>query len=298
MKPGYEVRIDHQYARVRILQIFGNHTDRVQEGKFVFAIPGDAAISDFAVWDGVIRIPGVILERKRASEIYEQLRIQEIDPGLLQQEEEAEEGPRMANIFSARIVPIPAYGTKRLEMEYTQRIPVEGLKSFFSLPLKPDLYRSQTVGAFSLSLEILSDAPMADFQLHSAAYPMQYNTQSPQRISGSLQANNIALNEDFAFQYRLDTTESALYYLPFRGSERNLRGGTQPVTAFQAPASQKKEDGFLWLSAVLNETTTETRTGAKVSGDSHGHFFFDALGETGTGIRSSGIFSTPPQRTG
>src|SRR4029079_4405328 len=74
------VRIDHQYARIRILQIFANHMNTVQEGKFVFAIPGEAAISDFAVWDGVVRIPGVILERKRASEIYEQLRMQEIDP--------------------------------------------------------------------------------------------------------------------------------------------------------------------------------------------------------------------------
>lgn len=248
-----QIRVDHQYARIRIQQIFGNHTPLVQEGKYVFAIPGDAAISDFAVWDGVIRIPGVILERKRASEIYDQLRMQEIDPGLLQQEEGAEEGPKMANIFSARIVPIPGYGTKRLEMEYTQRLPIEGMKSFFSLPLKPDLYRAQIVGKLTLSLEILSDAPLADFQLVSAAYPVQYQIQSQQRISGSFQATNITLTEDFAFQYKLDSAESALYFLPFRGSERNLRGGAQPVTAFQAPASDKKENGYFWLSAGLNE---------------------------------------------
>ena len=252
-----EIRIDHQYARVRILQIFGNHTNNVQEGKFVFAIPGDSAISDFAVWDGVIRIPGVILERKRASEIYEQLRIQEIDPGLLQQEEQAEEGPRMANIFSARIVPIPAYGTKRLEMEYTQRIPVEGLKSFFSLPLKPDLYRSQTVKAFSLSVEVLSDAPLEDFKLVSGAYPLQYATRSMQQIAGRFQASNVTLTEDFAIQYALGAAGNGnagiLSFLPYRGSERELRGGTQPVSAFQAPASLKPDNGFFWLSALLNQ---------------------------------------------
>jgi Ca-activated chloride channel homolog len=252
-----EVRIDHQYARVRILQIFGNHTSSVQEGKFVFAIPGDAAISDFAVWDGVIRIPGVILERKRASEIYEQLRMQEIDPGLLQQEEQAEEGPRMANIFSARIVPIPAYGTKRLEMEYTQRIPVEGLKSFFSLPLKPDLYRSQTVRSLSLSVEVLSEAPVEDFKLVSADYPLQYTAKSAQQIAGNFQANNITLSQDFAIQYELgsagDSPAGMLSFLAFRGSERVLRGGAQPVTAFQAPASAQQENGYFWLSALLNK---------------------------------------------
>jgi len=248
-----QIRVDHQYARIRILQIFGNHTKRILEGKFVFAIPGDAAISDFAVWDGVVRIPGVILERKRASEIYEQLRMQEIDPGLLQQEEEAEEGPRMASVFSAKIAPIPAYGTKRLEMEYTQKISVEGLKSYFSLPLKPDLYRAQSVGSFSLDLEVLSDAPIADFGLVSSIYPLQYQTKSPQRIAGSFQGTNVNLSEDFGIQYRIDQPESAVYFLPFRGNERSLRGGSQPVTAFQAPADQKQEDGHFWLSALLNE---------------------------------------------
>src|SRR5690242_1461266 len=64
------VLIDNQYARVRVVQIFGNHTERVQEGRYVFLIPTTAAISDFAVWDGDVRIPGVILEKKRAEEIY------------------------------------------------------------------------------------------------------------------------------------------------------------------------------------------------------------------------------------
>src|SRR5690349_14851572 len=56
------VLIDNQYARVRVVQIFGNHTEKIQEGKYVFLIPTTAAISDFAVWDGDVRIPGVILE--------------------------------------------------------------------------------------------------------------------------------------------------------------------------------------------------------------------------------------------
>ena len=247
------IRIDHQYARIRILQIFGNHTNTVQEGKFVFAVPGESAISDFAVWDGVIRIPGVILERKRASEIYDQLRMQEIDPGLLQQEEDAEEGPRMANVFSARIVPIPAYGTKRLEVEYTQRIPVEGLKSFFSLPLKGDLYRTQTAGKLSISLDVLSDAPMEDFRIVSTAYPIRMLTHTNQRVQGTYDATAVDLKEDLSLEYRLTNESSALYFLPFRGSERNLRGSAQPVNAFQAPSSQTSDNGYFWLSAVLNE---------------------------------------------
>src|SRR5215510_3549905 len=81
-----DVVIDNQYARVRVTQIYGNRTSRAQEGKYVFLIPTTASISDFAVWDGDVRIPGVILEKRRAEEIYKDLALQKIDPGLLKQE--------------------------------------------------------------------------------------------------------------------------------------------------------------------------------------------------------------------
>src|SRR5262245_22197711 len=79
------ILIDNQYARIRVTQIFGNHTDRPQEGKYIFLIPTTSSISDFAIWDGDVRIPGVILEKRRADEIYKDLALQAIDPGLVKQ---------------------------------------------------------------------------------------------------------------------------------------------------------------------------------------------------------------------
>ena len=87
-----DVGIARGYARVNVVQIFENHTDQVQEGTYRFALPPSAAVGDFAVWDGVVRIPGVILEKRRARAIYRDLTTQRIDPGLLQQGEEDEEG--------------------------------------------------------------------------------------------------------------------------------------------------------------------------------------------------------------
>ena len=106
-----DIKVDNQYSRVRVMQIFQNHTDAIQEGKYVFLIPTTASISDFAVWDGDIRIPGVIMERRRADEIYERLKGQSIDPGLAKQADE--QGG--ASAFSVQITPIAAFGTKRLE---------------------------------------------------------------------------------------------------------------------------------------------------------------------------------------
>src|SRR5262249_28142311 len=70
------IRIDNGDARVFVKQIFTNHTSHIEEGNYIFALPSRATVSDFAVWDGTTRIPAVILERKRAEEIYNQLKQQ------------------------------------------------------------------------------------------------------------------------------------------------------------------------------------------------------------------------------
>src|SRR5205085_1374955 len=61
-----EILIDNQHATVKVLQIFDNHTARTLEGKYVFALPQKSSISDFAVWDADRRIPGVMMEKRRA----------------------------------------------------------------------------------------------------------------------------------------------------------------------------------------------------------------------------------------
>src|SRR5437588_16991 len=110
-----DIRIDNSDARVFVRQIFANHTSAIEEGNYIFALNSRAVVSDFATWDGPVRIPAVILERKRAEEVYESLKQQTIDPGLLEMGESSSSEASRASIFSAKITPIPAYGTKRLE---------------------------------------------------------------------------------------------------------------------------------------------------------------------------------------
>src|SRR5262249_45770268 len=158
------ISVNNGVARVRTRQIFRNRTGGMLEGSYVFALPGRALVSDFAVWDDVTRIPGVILERRPAGEIYSDIKMQAPDPGLLQMGERDLDEARRTSIFSAKIVPIPAFGSKRLEMEYHETIPVEDLKSFFAIPLKPGAYRAQTAGALTITFELRSKHPVKDFE--------------------------------------------------------------------------------------------------------------------------------------
>src|ERR1700681_443218 len=161
------IRIDNSDARIFVKQIFANHTSGIQEGNYVFALNSHAVVSDFATWDGPVRIPAVILERKRAEEIYNQLKQQAIDPGLLQMGERTASEARHTSTFSARIVPIPAYGTKRLEFEYHESIPVESFKSYFGIGLKPEAYHSQTARHLIIHFELRSEHSIRSFKLGS-----------------------------------------------------------------------------------------------------------------------------------
>ncbi len=142
-----EIGIARGYARVNVRQVFENHTGQVQEGTYRFRLPPSAAVGDFAVWDGLVRIPGVILEKQRARALYRELTTQRIDPGLLQQGEEEEHpmgaGPAAPGLpsggalFSVRVAPIPAWATKRLELQFQQEVPfVEG-RGELRLGLRP-----------------------------------------------------------------------------------------------------------------------------------------------------------------
>src|SRR5438093_13095939 len=118
-----DIVIDNGTARVGVRQIFTNHTGGNREGTYSFALPNRAVLSDFAVWDDLVRIPGVILERKRAGEIYDSLRLQKIDPGILQMGERGADEAARSSEFSARVVPIPARGNNRGEIEYNELTP-------------------------------------------------------------------------------------------------------------------------------------------------------------------------------
>jgi Ca-activated chloride channel homolog len=252
-----DVLVDNQQARVRVRQIFDNHTGQALEGKYLFALPPIAAVSDFAVWDSDTRIPGVMLEKRRANAIYSQLKQPQIDPGLLQQTDEHAGGAA----FNARVWPIPAYGTKRVELEYTEMLPVEALVSHFTFPLKPSFGDPQHVGEFSLHLRVLSDYPFTPVAPQSQTYMLGVTKSSPNEFEAEFVARDIELKEDFSFDYRIDVPQSALAWSAYRAPEQvsayDLR---DPARAARNP------DGYFAARAIFNEAHA-TIDGAQANQD-------------------------------
>ena len=246
------VRIDNGVARVSIQQIFASHSASVLEGQWLFALPERATISDFAVWDGVTRIPGVILERKRAEELYESIKAQTIDPGLLQQGEYGADEARRSAVFSAKVAPIPAWGFKRVEVEYHERIPVENLKSYFAVPLRPDAHRAQQAGRLSITLELDSGHAIRDLRVAGNTYPAEITTQTGTRAALRFEGTDVVFNEDFAIEWSLgDAGSDALEVLTYRDPAQRT-----PSLDSVSPEPAVEQPGFFQASALLGSAAS------------------------------------------
>lgn len=237
-----EIRIDNGTARVRMRQIFGNHSAAVEEGVYQFALPSKATVSDFAVWDDVTRIPGVILERRRAGEIYEQSKAQSIDPGLLQMGERTEgdsgSPSQPSQQFTARIVPVPRFGTKRIEMEYQHPVAVERYQSEFAAPLKPDVYGVQTAGHLTILFELHSAHAIKDFASAAKAYPLQIRERTPNLVKAEFFGNNVELKEDFSVRYSLDPAQADALRIITEREASSEPGFFQAQALLRIPARQ------------------------------------------------------------
>jgi Ca-activated chloride channel family protein len=145
------------------------------------------------------------LERKRAEEIYNQLKQQSVDPGLLQMGERGSEEAKRTSIFSAKIVPIAPFGTKRLEIEYHESIPVENLKSYFAIPLRPDAYQAQAAHHLRINFELHSAYAIRNFQAPTKTFPLQVDESTSQLVTGHYEGENVNLDEDFVVTYDFDS---------------------------------------------------------------------------------------------
>ncbi len=244
------VEIDNGDAHVTVAQIFLNHTADVQEATYRFPLPGGATISDFAVWDGAVRIPAVVLERRRAEEVYRDARLQAIDPGLLEAGEHDGSTPGQSALFTAKIVPIPAYGTKRLELEYHQHIETTAFAAGFVLPLKPDMGEEQSVGRFHATVVLHSAQPLAGARMN-AGYTYTTTQQDAHTLAVTLDGTPLKLTEDLGLQWELQRSAAdTLQVLAHRDPT------PVPLSPDQkTPAPAEAEPGFFEATLLLGAPT-------------------------------------------
>lgn len=242
-----DIGIARGYARVNVRQVFENHTTAIQEGTYRFALPASAAVGDFAIWDGLQRIPGVILEKKRARSIYQELTRQRIDPGLLQQGEEEDTGdgsssrPSGGALFTVTVAPIPARATKRLELQFQEEVPfIDGVGEFRLVLRPPD-------GEAPVARHLTVKVTVADglFEPVAAGLPLSASSDG-----AAFTGDNVRLDRDLVLRIRPKGSEP-LRLTAFRNPDGVLPEGLA-LAPWERPSEIPPEkDGFFLLEALL-----------------------------------------------
>ena len=106
---------------------FRNPESRQMEGRFSYTLPPDATISRFAKEVNGKLMEGEVVERQRAQAIYTEILHTMRDPALLEMDQ--------GNRFSARVFPVPANGTVRLLLSFSQSLPMKDGVRTLRIPL-------------------------------------------------------------------------------------------------------------------------------------------------------------------
>ena len=162
-----EVEVDNQVATTKVDQVFLNENDRELEGIYIFPIPEEASISDFAMYVDGERVSAEVLEKKKARQIYEDIVRRMRDPALLEY--------IGRDAFRASVYPIPARGEKRIQLEYSEVLKYDSGLSKYVYPLNTEKFSAKPIQSVSVSVEIKSKkaiksvySPSHDVDVHRA----------------------------------------------------------------------------------------------------------------------------------
>ena len=122
-----QVEITGNIATTRYVMVFKNRTGKILEGELIFPLPDGLTISHYALdINGKMR-EAVPVEKAKATQVFEEIEQQRVDPGLLERVE--------GNNFRTRIYPIPANGTRTISMGYEEELPIEKGSFYYRLPM-------------------------------------------------------------------------------------------------------------------------------------------------------------------
>ncbi len=206
------VTIDGRVATTRIDQVFLNEADRPVEGTYLFPLPEEAAIGEFVMWVDGEKLEGQILDRDEARRIYEEIVRRQQDPALLEYVGR--------DLFQARVFPIPPGGERRIELEYSQVLPLENGLVEYVYPLNTEKFSARPLEEVSVSVELHSREPIK--AIYSPSHDVGIDRRGDYNATVGYEAYDVLPDTDFVLYYTVsqdDVGLNLLSYLPPGGRE-------------------------------------------------------------------------------
>ncbi len=225
-KEDVRVEITDQVAKTYITQTFFNDTDRNLAGTYLFPLPEDTTFSSFSLHIDGKPVEGKILEANEARQQYEEIVRKMVDPGLLEYAD--------YKTVRARIFPIPAHGSKKVELEYTQVLKAENGLLKYRFPLKSETEGSN-IEDVKLSLKISSKQSLRT--IWSPSHDIISKKSDEHHAVVSFDAQDYSPDKDFLMFYSVSDKELAANTLTHKNTGEDgyfLFTVTPPMSATKA----------------------------------------------------------------
>jgi Ca-activated chloride channel family protein len=200
-----DIEINNQVATTHVDQVFLNPYDRDMEGTYIFPLPEESAISEFAMYMDGEKVKGEILERDEARRIYEDIVRRMKDPGLLEY--------MGRNLFRARVFPIPAHGEKRIELTYHQTLKYDAGMISYRYPLDTERFSPKPIEEVALSVKIKSKTPIKN--LYSPSHEIDIKLDEYEAVCG-FEEKNSRPDKDFILYYHVSDKDIGLNLFTYR----------------------------------------------------------------------------------
>jgi len=201
-----DTTIDNQAATTRVSQEFQNSTGRDLECTFVFPLPKGAAIRDFALYIGGKRVKGELLEKDKARHVYEEIVRRARDPGLLEYMD--------SQLLRMSIYPVPAKGTQKVELEYSEVIPMDDGLAEYKFPLRVGDKASKTLEDFTVAVRVKSKTAIKS--VYSPTHEVGISRPSDNEAVAGMEMKGATLDRDFSLFYTVSDKTFGLSLMTYR----------------------------------------------------------------------------------
>ena len=200
-----KVEIDGNIATTTIDQVFKNDHAVDLEGTYIFPLPEEAAITEFAMFADGKRMTGEVLDKDKARKIYEDIVRRMRDPGLLEY--------MGRNMFRARVYPIPKNGEKRIELVYKETLHYDAGTYRYIYPLNTERFSPKPLEEVSISVRARSRIPIK--AMYSPSHDVDVTVEKNEARCG-YEAKNIKPDKDFILYYTVSEKDIGLSLLTHR----------------------------------------------------------------------------------
>jgi Ca-activated chloride channel family protein len=241
-----DVRFNGHFARVQITQVYYNNSPEIFEGQYKIFIRSNGLFDDFAIWENGERIPGVILEKKRARSLYEEIKYLQIDPGLAARPE-GEEAHQTGTI-SIKVAPIQPYAYKRIEFSYIDLPPLLDFSQYFTLYIAPESGPGQKVRRLNISL-----SGRSGMELEKVREESLLNMDAAVKDNGFAMEKSLAdvlLDKNIRLRWNLKRREKLFFQFYRQDEPRNDYYAVSPELQ-----TIRDSDGYFLITAVLKGET-------------------------------------------